>query len=92
MNYLQRANLDGLIAWREKYMRGYLEQDAWPPDARLVFNRWHELARREARRWLANESKGWRKGTIVVTTDSGVLIPFPRSTWKPLKTSSRKPK
>jgi hypothetical protein len=61
MNYLARENLRLFLAWQEKYRRGYVEQDAWPLNVRLLFDLHLERKRCVARLWLAEKSRRWRK-------------------------------
>lgn len=81
MNYLQRANLDLLVAWREKYTRCYTEPDPWPFNVRVLLDARLERKRQEARAWLAERSPRWRKKSRVrpIWTARGALARRGRS-------------
>lgn len=55
MNFLQRANLEGLIAWREKYTRGWSEPDPLTWGERSVATRRFHKKLEAAREWLATQ-------------------------------------
>jgi hypothetical protein len=38
LDHLERANLEGYLAWVTKHRRGYVAADPWPPEARLAFD------------------------------------------------------
>jgi hypothetical protein len=67
MNYLQRANLEGFLAWQQKFHRGWVQVDAYNWQERDALARRYAKKVATAREWLTmHPRRVWKQAQVQV--------------------------
>lgn len=65
MNHIQRTNLDGFLAWQEKYRRDWAQVPAWSATELSHQAHIREAKLATARAWLANREAQRRSSSTL---------------------------
>lgn len=78
-DHIKQRNLECFLAWQNKFRRGYVEPDPWPPVLRYLYDRDLGRKRKEAAAWMS--SCPWRRRKVRVRTFDALLDNPVRGIW-----------
>ena len=89
MNYLQRANLEGFLAWQQKFHRGWVQVDAYNWQERDALARRYAKKVVFAREWLTmHPRRVWKQAPV--HKDVRVLVPSTATIYRLSQNRSRR--